>query len=208
MTFNLPRQLATALLALACRSNVAAQAAPDSQGFVGVKAGMNYEQAEDALTGTVAAGGLFGGFRIGREWAVELELWVPSSIRDSAGDATHRDILMSVSAVRILGAEGARPYLVAGLSLARTQNEFTTCLADRSAAPLSGPPVPTIVDCSEPDVRERRREQFNGTATYVVGGLGLDVPLGRRLRLVPEIRVHVALTSVIVRPAVGVMVRF
>jgi hypothetical protein len=34
------------------------------------------------------------------------------------------------------------------------------------------------------------------------------VPLWRRLRLVPEIRVHVALTSVIVRPAVGVSVSF
>jgi hypothetical protein len=206
--FKLPRQLAITLLALAWHGTVAAQAAPDPQVFVGVRAGMNYEQAEDALTGTVAAGGLFGGIRLGREWAVELELWVPSSIRDTADNSAHRDILVSVSAVRMLGAEGPRPYLVAGLSLARTENEFTTCLADRSAAPLSGPPVPTIVDCSEPDVRERRREQFNGTATYVVGGLGFDVPLGRRLRLVPEIRVHVALTSVIVRPAVGVMIRF
>jgi hypothetical protein len=206
--FNLPRQLVITLLALARCSSAAAQTAPDSQGFVGVKAGMNYEQAEDALAGTAAAGGLFGGIRFGRQWAVEVELWVPASIRDSAGDPTHRDILVSVSAVRMLGAEGARPYLVAGLSLARTQNEFTACLADRSPAPSSGVPVPTIVDCSEPDVRERRREHFNGTATYVVGGLGLEVPLWRRLRLVPEIRVHVAFTSVIVRPAVGVTFNF
>jgi hypothetical protein len=205
---HLPKQLAMTLLALALCNSVAAQTAPDSQGFAGVKAGMNYEQAEDALAGTVPAGGLFGGIRFGRDWALEVELWVPSSIRESADDPTHRDILVSVSAVRLLGAQGVRPYLVAGLSVARTENAFTTCLADRSPAPSSGLPVPTIVDCSEPDVRERRSEHFNGSTTYVVGGLGVDVPLWRRLRLVPEIRVHVALTSVIVRPAVGVSVTF
>jgi hypothetical protein len=206
--FHLPRQLAMTPLVLALCSSVAAQTAPDSQGFVGVKAGMNYEQAEDALAGTAAAGGLFGGIRFGRDWALEVELWVPSSIGDSADDPTHRDILVSVSAVRLLGAQAVRPYLVAGLSVARTENEFTTCLADRSPAPSSGLFVPTIVDCSEPDVRERRREHFNGSTTYVVGGLGVDVPLWRRLRLVPEIRVHVALGSVIVRPSVGVSVSF
>jgi hypothetical protein len=142
------------------------------------------------------------------EWAVEVELWVPSSIRDSAGDATHRDILVSVSAVRMLGARGVRPYLVAGVSLASTENEFTTCLADRSPAPSSGLPVPTIVDCSELDVRERRREHSDGTGFYVVSGLGLEVPLWRQLRLIPEIRVHVAFASVIVRPAVGVRIDF
>jgi hypothetical protein len=206
--FNLPRRLVMTLLALARCSCVAAQTTPDPQAFAGVKAGMNYEQAEDALSGTVAAGGLFGGIRLGPEWAVEVELWVPSSIRDSAGDATHRDILFSVSAVRMLGARGVRPYLVAGVSLASTENEFTTCLADRSPAPSSGLPVPTIVDCSELDVRERRREHSNGTATYVVSGLGLEVPLWRQFRLIPEIRVHVAFASVIVRPAVGVRIDF
>jgi hypothetical protein len=206
--FHLPRQLAMTPLAFALCSSVAAQTAPNSQGFVGVKAGINYEQAEDALAGTVAAGGVFGGIRFGRDWALEVDLWVPSSIREAAGDPTHRDILVSVSAVRLLGAHGVRPYLVTGLSVARTENAFTTCLADRSPAPSSGLPVPTIVDCSEPDVRERRREHFNGTAAYLLGGLGIDVPLWRRLRLVPEIRVHVAFTSVIVRSAVGVSVAF
>ena len=95
--FNLPRRLVMTLLAVARCSCVAAQTTADSQAFAGVKAGMNYEQAEDALSGTVAAGGLFGGIRLGPEWAVEIELWVPSSIRDSAGDSTHRDILFSVS---------------------------------------------------------------------------------------------------------------
>jgi hypothetical protein len=201
-------QLAITVLALATCGSVAAQTVPDPQRFVGVKGGMHYEQAEDALSGAAAAGGLFGGIRFGPDWAVEVELWVPAFTRDSAGDRRHRDILVSVSAVRLLGAEGARPYLIGGLSFARTQNEFTTCLADRSPDPFPGPPAPTIVDCSEPDVRERRREHVNGTATYVVGGLGLEIPIWRRLRLLPEIRVHAALTSVIVRPAIGVAVDF
>jgi hypothetical protein len=94
---HLPKRLAMTLLALALCNSVAAQTAPDSQGFAGVKAGMNYEQAEDALAGTVPAGGLFGGIRFGRDWALDVELWVPSSIRDAAGDPTHRDILVSVS---------------------------------------------------------------------------------------------------------------
>jgi hypothetical protein len=205
---NLPKQVAIILLALALCSSVAAQPVSDSQPFVGVKAGMNYEQAEDGLSGAAVAGGFVGGITLGTEWELELELWIPSSIRDSAADSRHRDILLSVSAVRMLGAQGVRPYLLAGLSFARTENTFTTCLADRSPAPSSGPGIPTIVDCAEPDVREHRREQANGSATYVVGGLGIEVPLWRRVHLVPEVRVHVALTSVIVRPAVGVKINF
>jgi hypothetical protein len=62
---NLPRQLALSLFALATSSSVAAQTASDSHAFVGVKAGMNYEQAEDSLAGAAAAGGLFGGISLG-----------------------------------------------------------------------------------------------------------------------------------------------
>jgi hypothetical protein len=53
--FHLPKQLVMTLLALALCNSVAAQTAPDSQGFVGVKAGMNYEQAEDALAGSAVS---------------------------------------------------------------------------------------------------------------------------------------------------------
>ena len=107
----------------------------------------------------------------------------------------------------MLGVKTVRPYLLAGFSLARTENRLTTCLADRSPDPSSGPPIPTIVDCTEPDV-QHRREQINGSATYVVGGMGIEVPVWRRIHLVPEIRVHVAISSVIVRPAVGVKFNF
>src|SRR4029453_11071873 len=86
--FNLPRRLVMTLLALARCSCVAAQTTPDSQAFAGVKAGMNYEQAEDALSGRVAAGGLFGGIRLGPGWGVEDELWVFLSITVSGGRHT------------------------------------------------------------------------------------------------------------------------
>jgi len=61
---NLPKQVAIILLALALCSSVAAQPVSDSQPFVGVKAGMNYEQAEDGLSGAAAAGGLVGGITL------------------------------------------------------------------------------------------------------------------------------------------------
>jgi hypothetical protein len=64
------------------------------------------------------------------------------------------------------------------------------------------------VACSEPDVRQRQRERTGTGSAYIVGGLGIEVPLGRRLRLVPEVRVHAAAASVIVRPSVGVIVVF
>src|SRR4029453_11944935 len=83
-SFHLPKQLVMTLLALALCSSVAAQTAPDSQGFVGVKAGMNHGEAGDAFAGTVGVGGLVCGIRFGRDWALEVELWVPSSIGDSA----------------------------------------------------------------------------------------------------------------------------
>jgi hypothetical protein len=203
-------RLVATLLTLATCTNAAAQTTRDSRGFVGIRAGLNHEQAEDGQRGTTGAGGLLAGFRFGRDWAAEAELWVPPFIHDSAGESKHRDILVSVSIVRTFGAHGVRPYLVAGLSVARTENRFTTCIADRVPPPPVGmtQTVPTIVDCSESDVRERRRQHFTGTTEYVVGGAGLEVPLWRRLRLTPEVRVHVAPTSAIVRSAVGLMVDF
>lgn len=104
--FNLPRRLVMTLLVLARCSCVAAQTTPGSQAFAGVKAGMNYEQAEDALSGAVAAGGLFGGIRFGPEWAVEVELWYlrPSAIRR----ATRRiAIFSSASAPSVCSAREA-----------------------------------------------------------------------------------------------------
>jgi hypothetical protein len=206
-----PAPYAAMLLALAFDSSAAAQSrdADESGGFVGVRAGLNYEQAEDALAGASGAVGIFAGARTGRDWAAEIDLWIPGSLRDAAGDP-HRDILIGVNAVRRFGANRSRSYLLAGISVARTENELTTCFADSRPAPPGpgGEPGRTIVDCSAPDVTERRRETFAGTSTYLTGGAGVEVPLRPRLLLLPEIRMHVAIGSIIVRPAVGVRFDF
>jgi hypothetical protein len=205
-TRSRPAPFVMMLVALAISSSAAAQGQDvhDSGGFVGVRAGLNYEQAEDALAGASGAAGVFAGVRTGRDWAAEIELWIPGSIRDATGDP-HRDILVGVSAVRRFGANRSRSYLVAGVSVARTENAFTTCFADDRPAPPgpAGVPGRTVVDCAEPDVTERRREKFTGTSTYLTGGAGVDVPLWPHVRLLPEVRVHVAIGSIIVRPAVG-----
>ena len=206
-----PTTFAVTLLALAVVSGAAAQGGDveHSGGFAGVRAGLNHEQAEDALAGTSGAVGIFAGVRTGRDWAAEIELWVPGSLRDATGNP-HRDILVGVGAVRRFGANRSRSYLLVGFSVARTQNEFTTCFADsRPASPgPAGEPGRTVVDCSEPDVTERRRERFTGTSTYLTGGAGVEVPLRPRIRLLPEIRTHLAIGSIIVRPTVGVRFDF
>ena len=131
-----PTTFAVTLFALAVVSGAAAQGGDveHSGGFAGVRAGLNHEQAEDALAGTSGAVGIFAGVRTGRDWAAEIELWVPGSLRDATGNP-HRDILVGVGAVRRFGANLSRSYLLVGFSVARTQNEFTTCFADSRPAP-------------------------------------------------------------------------
>jgi hypothetical protein len=180
----------------------------DRRASVGVKAGVNHEQAEDGLRGTVGAVGLAVRFPMGPSWGGELELWVPGFIEDGAGAPRHRDIQAGFSVVRHLGSSAPRPFVLFGGSIARTEDRFTTCLADRVSRPGTTEPVPTIVSCTEPDVRERRAERFVSSSAYAVAGAGVDVPLGSRWLLTPEVRLHAALTSVIVRASVGLAVQF
>ena len=49
---------------------------------------------------------------------------------------------------------------------------------------------------------------FNGSETYLVFGGGVQIPVGARLAIVPEVRVNYAISALIVRPQVGVRVRF
>ena len=102
--------------------------------------------------------------------------------------------------MRAFRAGGPQPYVLAGISSARTETYLTACIADRG--------VPTVVGCEEPDVRERHRERFPSGSAYVHAGAGVDVPLAGRLHLAPDVRVHLAATSIIVRPAVGVVLDF
>ena len=50
--------------------------------------------------------------------------------------------------------------------------------------------------------------KFDGSETYLVFGGGVQIPVGARLAIVPEVRVNYALSALIVRPQVGVRVRF
>jgi hypothetical protein len=205
-----PIALVTALAILGSSAVAAAQTPAERRGYVGFKAGINHEQAEDGLIGTSPAAGIAAGVSLSPAWSGEVEVWIPGYLRDVAGDPEHRDIQFSVSAVRAFHAGGSRPFLVAGISRARTETYLTTCIADRvPPAPLGiTHAVPAAVDCSEPDVRERFRQRFNTASGYFLLGAGVEITLGRRLRLVPELRVHLAATSIVVRPAVGIVVGF
>lgn len=49
---------------------------------------------------------------------------------------------------------------------------------------------------------------FGGSETYLVFGGGVQIPAGARFAIVPEVRVNYAISAVVVRPQVGVRVRF
>jgi len=51
-------------------------------------------------------------------------------------------------------------------------------------------------------------QQSNGSESYLVFGGGVQIPVGTRLAIVPEVRVNYAIAVVIVRPQVGIRVRF
>jgi hypothetical protein len=186
-----------------------AQVPADDRWSVSVKAGSNHEQAEDGLSGSTVAGAAAFGFSLTSSWSGEVELWVPGFIASSSG-AAHRDIHVTFGMVRFFDGPRMRPYLLAGASVARSENRLTTCFGRSAPPPGSATTNPTfgIVSCSEPDVLERRRERYTTTTTYLVGGAGVEVPLGRTIRIVPEVRIHAAPASVIVRTAVGIMVVF
>jgi len=178
------------------------EAAAQSLGFVGINVGGSYERAEDGLIGGTGGAGLTAGIRLSQAWTGEVELWVPGFIRE-AGPGKHRDILISFIAVRTMGAQGRpRPYGLLGVSFGRTETSVTSCIAEREA-------TPTIVDCStEPDVQERRQDRYYSQSTYALAGAGFDFPVWRRVHLAPEVRVHLAIGSVIIRSAVGLRMEF
>jgi hypothetical protein len=174
---------------------------------VAVKGGVSAESSEDGLSGTVPALGGTGSVNLTPKWRGEVEFWLPAYLKDEDGEPRHRDILASVSVVRMLRAGPARPFLVAGLSISRTQDWLTFCTADRMPG-TGGAPVRALVSCDEPDVIDRRRERNDGTDGYVLVGGGVEMPLAPRVHLVADIRVSLAPASVVVRPAVGVAVGF
>jgi hypothetical protein len=190
--------LAFAAFLLVTTTDVEAQ---DGRGYVAFKGGLNAERAEDNLRGSSVGGGVVAGFHFSDAWALEGEFWLPAYIRKHPEGGLHRDTLFGVSMRRSFGTR-ARPHVLFGLSVGRTEDEFTICGAIRSSPP-SAAPVPMFVSCSEPDVTERYHERFSNISLFPFGGAGVEIPLGARLWLIPDVRVQVGVGSVIVRPAVA-----
>lgn len=173
------------------------------RGYVAFKGGLNIERAEDDVHGTTAGGGAVAGFTFAEPWAIEAEFWLPGAIRTNPEGGRHRDTLFSVGFRRSIGSGRIRPHFLVGASVARTEDAFTTCIANR-ITPLSPTPQQMLVSCDEPDVVERREERFDGTSLVPMVGAGVEIALTERVRLVPDVRVQVGITSVIVRPAIAV----
>ena len=195
---RLPYTLAVAAFLLVTTTDAEAQ---DSRGYVAFKAGLNTERAEDNLRGSSVGGGVVAGLRFSDAWALEAEFWLPAYIRKHPEGGRHRDTLFGVSMRRAFGT-GVRPHVLFGLSAGRTEDEFTTCGAVRSS-PGSATPVPMLVSCTDPDVTERHQERFSSISLVPLVGAGLEIPLGARARLIPDVRVQVGVGTVIIRPAVA-----
>lgn len=172
---------------------------------VAVRGGASIERAEDGLAGTAPAIGASVAMRFARAWRGEVEVWVPGHLEDSARRSRHRDLLLSASAVRLFRAEGIRPFVLAGVSLTRTEDALTHCFADRTA---TEGPVRTIVSCDEPDVLDVQVEERAGTGLALSLGGGVEIPLGRRLNAIADVRVLLTPGAVLVRPAAGIGFRF
>lgn len=184
-----------------------AASAQESRFSVAVKGGASIENSEDGLTGTAPAVGATGSFRFNRRWQGEVEWWLPGYLEDDRGRPRHRDILFGVAAVRSFGERAARPFLLAGASISRTQDWLRFCSADRVLDP-GGQPMRAIVSCDEPDVIERREERHDGTDAFAQVGGGVEFSITPRINLVADLRVSLAPAALLVRPAAGVAIEF
>lgn len=205
MRLGLASAIAMAWL-LADVSASGAQTTP-TRGFVALTAGINVERAEDDLRGTSAGGGAIAGLNVGDAWAIEGEVWYPAAMRTSSRDGEHRDILAGANIRRSFGRGRARPHLLAGFTVGRTEDEFTTCTAIRPAFG-SNIPVAVLVSCADPDAVDRRIERSASVSFFPLIGAGVEIAVSRRWRLIPVVRLQVWPTSIIVRPAIALGLTF
>jgi len=178
-----------------------------SRGYAAVKFGANAERAEDGLRGTTMGGGAAAGYQWSPRWAIEAEFWAPRTLHLRRDERTHRDTSLNLGVRRSFSAGRARPHLLAGLGAMRTVDEITICSAVRPVS-FSPTPVEVLVSCEEPDVTGRVRERFAGTTLAVLVGAGVVFEVTRRIHVVADVRVHPAITALMVRPAIGVGVSF
>jgi hypothetical protein len=152
--------------------------AAQTRGAIVAKGGVNIERAEDALNGESPAVGADVWFRLNDRWDLGAEVWYPRYFTTDFG-VRHRDILITAGARRLFGESQIKPFVGFGLGIAVTQEERD--------GPFDVTPGA-------------------GTTYYLSGGI--DVPLGRRFIVIPEVRVTFGAAMAVVRPAIGLGVRF
>ena len=101
-----------------------AQGHQKGDGFVAVRAGANfvgnaYRVREEKPE---AGGGGSAGFYLSPNWAVEFEAWMRASNPVCCGPR-HREMLYSVSVVRLLADEWLQPYMLGGLTFLQANRE-------------------------------------------------------------------------------------
>jgi hypothetical protein len=195
------------LLALVCLASAGEAYAQEPRLHLAMKGGATIEDSEDGRSGSAPAAGVTAALALGTRWRAEAEFWLPGHLQDAAGAPEHRDVLFSGSVVRLLGAGRVRPYLQAGMTIARTEDALTLCSASR-LPPGGTTPVRAIVSCDEPDVTERVRETHIGRYGYLLLGGGVDIPINRRIAVVADVRFSVAPASMLIRPGIGLSVGF
>ena len=170
--------LRDALTAASVLLAIAAPCAAQTRGAIVAKAGVNIERAEDALNGESPAIGADLLFQLNDRWGVDVEVWYPGYFTTDFG-VRHRDILVTAGARRLFGDRRVKPFVGFGLGIAVTEEKRD---------------VPFDVNPG------------TGTTYYLSGGV--DVPLGSRFVVIPEIRVTFGAAMAVVRPAIGFGVRF
>jgi hypothetical protein len=116
MTFRRPEVYIILMLALSA-DPACAQGHTPGEAFVAIRAGAN-------LVGNAfrvrerkpepGAGGSFGTF-LSRLWALEFEMWVRASNPECCAPR-EREMLYSVSVMRLLTTQGLQPYMLGGIT--------------------------------------------------------------------------------------------
>ena len=94
-----------------------------AQGFVAVRAGANLVGNTYRVRETkpeAGGGGSVGAF-LSQHWAVEFETWVRAANPECCGPRK-REMLYSLSVVRLLATSGLQPYMLGGLTLLRADD--------------------------------------------------------------------------------------
>jgi hypothetical protein len=123
MRLSRPKVYIILFLFMGLCGSTAAQTHRAGDGFVAVRAGANlvgntYRLRERRPE--PGAGGSIGSF-LSNHWAVEFETWMRASNPECCG-LRRREMLHSISVVRLLTTQGLQPYLLGGLSLLRADD--------------------------------------------------------------------------------------